>query len=332
MINIIITVDYEIFGNGKGNVKKHILNPTTRLLNISDKHNVPLSIMFEIYEYLAFEKYNKELEIDFGYSPVKEIKKQLQTAYKNGHDVQLHIHPQFTEMEYKQKNFLLKNPTLSVLDLKKEEVYKLIKNGKDKIESVLNFSDYKCLALRLSNMPWIEAPKNMLSSMDKLGLKIHSLSASCEMKNKLGYWKLYDSQSYEIPIHTVPMKIYKLFNLRNIFTLLYIWRYSPPKKSFGKTERDIEKKKLKKGYYCSKWDFSKLSFKDMIEYLEFAIKKFDYKNHEIPLIMIGHSKDFFNDKNFEKFLEITKEMYIDKGIARFTTIRNYVDRYMTTGE
>jgi len=43
----------------------------------------------------------------------------------------------------------------------------------------------------------------------------------------------------------------------------------------------------------------------MYEFLTEAVKKECLTNEklEIPLVMIGHSKDFFNDKNFEKFIK-----------------------------
>ena len=152
MINVIISLDYEVFGNGRGDAKNHILDPAKKILGITSKYDVPISIMFEIYEYIAYEKYNDAFENDLGYSPAKKIKDQITTAYKNGNDVQLHIHPQFTDMTYKHKRFILKNPTLSVHDLTEENVYKMIKTGKEKLVSIINDPDYKCTTLRLSNM------------------------------------------------------------------------------------------------------------------------------------------------------------------------------------
>jgi len=332
MINIIISLDYEIFGNGKGDIKKHILNPTKNILDISNKFKIPISIMFEIYEYIAYEKYNDELERDLGYSPAKQIKNQITTAYENGHDIQLHIHPQFTEMEYKQKKFILKNPKLSALDLNEDDAYKLIKTGKEKLESIINSSDYKCMTLRLSNMGWIEAPKNTLKPMEKLGLKIHSLSDTCKKNDNLGFWKLFNSQVYEIPIYSIQEKYYKSFNARRMFTLSYIWTHSPPKRRRRYSKTQSKQTSLKNKHYRSKWDFSKLSYKEMINYLDQAIRKYDYKKYDIPLVMMGHTKDFFNYKNFERFLETTTNEYVNKGIARFTTFKEFSEKYMKIGE
>jgi len=72
-----------------------------------------------------------------------------------------------------------------------------------------------------------------------------------------------------------------------------------------------------------KWDISKLSYKEMMRFLEYAIKTYDYENYEIPLVMIGHTKDFFNDKNFEKFIKTTKERYESDDISRFTTFADF---------
>ena len=54
--------------------------------------------------------------------------------------------------------------------------------------------------------------------------------------------------------------------------------------------------------YDLKWDFCKQTSKEMIEFLKIALRNYDYLQYEIPLIMIGHSKDFFNSREFEKFL------------------------------
>ena len=56
-----------------------------------------------------------------------------------------------------------------------------------------------------------------------------------------------------------------------------------------------------------KFDFCKLSDFTMTKYLKKAIKrKYKYKK-AIPIVMIGHTKDFWNDTNFNKFLNIAKK-------------------------
>ena len=59
-----------------------------------------------------------------------------------------------------------------------------------------------------------------------------------------------------------------------------------------------------------KYDFCKLSAKDMIRGLRRAIREDQLTEDAFgtPVVMLGHSKDFWNDRNFEMFLHfITKE-------------------------
>jgi len=321
MLNIILSIDYEIFGNGSGDPIKHIIKPADRLLNITKKYNIPLTIMFEVFEYIAYEKFNDQFVKDYGYSPVEEIKNQIKKAYGDGNDVQLHIHPQFIEMNYVKGKFLLKDSSKSINDFSNEEVTKIIDEAKNKLISLLNDSRYRCVAIRFSNMQWIEAPINTLSPLEKCGITFHSLYSYTPKSDK-GYWKIDDSSIYEIPIFTVQKNYYKLFSLWRMFSIFYLWLYSPPS-FFKKQNHDSEKMQNEKGKLFLKWDISKLSYKEMMSFLEFAIKTYNHENYEIPLVMIGHTKDFFNDKNFEKFLKISKEKYENDHILRFTTFADF---------
>jgi len=322
MIHVIMTIDYEIFGNGQGDVKRHIVEPMNRLLNITNKHKVPLTIMFEVYEYLYFKKYDKQLQKDLGYSPAEMIEDQIQKAYNNGHDVQLHIHPQFLKMKYAQKRFIPEIPDLSVLNMTEQEVYNLIKSGKEILESVISANDYQCTALRLSNMGWIPAPVHVARVMERLGIFVHSLASMCAPIGTKGYQRIGNTNVYEIPIYTVPTRWYKYLKPRYLLTLAYVWVHSPPKIFSGSTKKfhSIEPNSQK----CRgiKWDLSKLSYKDMTRMLDYAIEHYDYENYEIPLIMIGHTKDFFNDKNLDKFIKTVFHEYM--GTVRFSTFSKFI--------
>jgi len=60
MTNLCLTLDYELFGSGKGDVFQHIIEPTYRLLNICAEHDIKLTIFFEVVEYWKIkENYDK---------------------------------------------------------------------------------------------------------------------------------------------------------------------------------------------------------------------------------------------------------------------------------
>ncbi|EJF07466.1 putative xylanase/chitin deacetylase [Thiovulum sp. ES] len=84
MRNIFITLDYELFfGSNSGTVEKSILYPTNKLLEVLDKYNVKASFF-----------------VDSGYllkSGDKEVISQIEKLSKEGHDIQLHIHPHWED-------------------------------------------------------------------------------------------------------------------------------------------------------------------------------------------------------------------------------------------
>ena len=55
-LKLILTADYEVFGNGSGCVKKCMVEPTIRMLDICDKYGAKLTLFVDVCEYWAFKK------------------------------------------------------------------------------------------------------------------------------------------------------------------------------------------------------------------------------------------------------------------------------------
>jgi len=51
---ICLTVDHEIFGNGTGDVRRHVIEPAERMARSCEMFGMPLTVFFEVEEYLAF--------------------------------------------------------------------------------------------------------------------------------------------------------------------------------------------------------------------------------------------------------------------------------------
>jgi hypothetical protein len=95
MVHLLFTVDYEIFGNGEGDVRQHILEPAACMAQACEQHGVPLTVFFEVEEYCAFERNRQAAKNFYGYDPALEIRAQIRELAKRGHDIQLHLHPQW---------------------------------------------------------------------------------------------------------------------------------------------------------------------------------------------------------------------------------------------
>jgi hypothetical protein len=100
-MNLILTLDYELWGDGSGNVFHQIIEPTNRILNICDENKIKITIFFEAIEYLKLkDEWEKGNSMGYDKNPIKAIEAQLQNAALNGHDIQLHIHPQWVNAKY----------------------------------------------------------------------------------------------------------------------------------------------------------------------------------------------------------------------------------------
>lgn len=93
--SILLTVDYEVFGNGSGDVREHITGPTERMARICESSGVPLVVYVEVEEFLAFARERDQLRKLLGYDPAAEIRAQLVDLARRGHDLQLHLHPEW---------------------------------------------------------------------------------------------------------------------------------------------------------------------------------------------------------------------------------------------
>lgn len=107
MISLIITIDYEIFGDGSGDVKKHIISPANQLLDICDKYGAKLTLMFEVAEYWAFKELEERGALNLDYYPSQLMAEQAANAIERGHDVQLHLHPQWLGAKYENGSWVV---------------------------------------------------------------------------------------------------------------------------------------------------------------------------------------------------------------------------------
>jgi hypothetical protein len=150
MRHLILTVDYEIFGNGTGDVRQHIVEPAEQMAKVCEKHGVPLTVFFEAEEYLAFVLHAAQLKKDLGYDPAELIRGQISSFIQRGHDVQLHLHPEWHGARYIDGRWLLRpeKTTVDSLFETQAEVTEYIASRKSLIEAMDVASSHKVRAYR----------------------------------------------------------------------------------------------------------------------------------------------------------------------------------------
>src|ERR1022692_1016159 len=135
---IILSVEYEIFGNGSGDVRRHVIDPTGRMARLCQQYHAPLTVFFEAEEYAAFVQHAGQLKKDLGYDPAALMRQQVISLIQNGHDVQLHLHPEWRGARYEAGKWLLQpgKKTVDALFETQAEVTDYIATRKRMIEEM----------------------------------------------------------------------------------------------------------------------------------------------------------------------------------------------------
>jgi len=185
MIDIVLTADYEIYGDGSGDVREQLIKPTEKILELCRHYGAKLTIFFEVVEYWAFIQAGpKGLIEDLGYDPAALMKEQLCQALADGHDVQLHIHPQWLDSRYIRGKGWQLNLAYWRLPMVPgglgtpqdiQSLRGLFVKGKEELERMFKplCSSYQCMAFRAGS--WCMQPEqNPLRAMKEAGIQVDS--------------------------------------------------------------------------------------------------------------------------------------------------------------
>jgi hypothetical protein len=178
-MNLILTFDYELFGDGTGNVFSHIIEPTEKILNHCAEFDIKATIFFEVIDYLKLKmEWERGNSMGYNTNPLLAIENQIQKAALEGHDIQLHIHPQWVNARYFENKWDLDFANWRLGDFfsnSKYSIKDLIQESKIYLEELISevIPDYKCIALRAGGYN-VMPSETVFSAMKEVELKIDS--------------------------------------------------------------------------------------------------------------------------------------------------------------
>ncbi len=184
-LHLILTVDYEVFGNGSGCVNKCVLEPAERMMRVAEPYGAPVTFFVEALEFQAMSVTKEFSEFS------TKVSDQIRLAVQNGHDAQLHLHPQWTNAKLDENStWMLDMSRWRIGDLKASEVHDLLCGGKAWLESICYpvSSTYRCLAFRAGG--WCIQPSDfVINGLIALGFKIDSTVAPGFHTSARGEWR-----------------------------------------------------------------------------------------------------------------------------------------------
>jgi hypothetical protein len=141
--HIIFSIDYELFGNGSGDVIRHMIEPARQLAGIGKRWKIPFTFFIEMEEYFAFRKFRVPLTNALQYDPAALVEQQVAELVKEGHDVQLHLHPQWYGAEYRNNVWILNRRVSTVDELfaRQEDATDYIADRKNALEQLARAAD-----------------------------------------------------------------------------------------------------------------------------------------------------------------------------------------------
>ena len=169
-IHLALTHDWELRGDGSGDIEQIQFAPLRQLLEIYAQVGARTTILPDVMQQLAFRRCeNKHPELKTAAASWDE---HARAAFLQGHDVQLHLHPQWRSAEYANGRWHL-DGDWSILNYERDAAYAMLAEGKQYLENLLQPLDpsYRCLAFRAGALA--AAPSaHLFKSLADLGIQL----------------------------------------------------------------------------------------------------------------------------------------------------------------
>ena len=334
MKKLLLTLDYELYGDGSGDVFKHIVEPTNAILDVATRFGAKITVFFEVVEYWRLkQEWESGNKMGYDRNPVEAMEQQVVDMIKRGHDVQLHIHPQWVDAKWEGDHWTVDygNWRLSTFTSPSMDIKRLIAKGKNILEELIkpSFPEYECCAIRAGGYN-AQPSKAIVDAMRVSGLIIDSsvvpgakedgtlsrydYSASplnmgqWNVENELETPSITKSDIVELPVVSFPiMRLFKFMSWTRIKSILKN-RSSAQASFVAKTTKVGESSGVikKLSYFFKKeyqtWDYC--LFPNWLHY--YFLHKISKQKERDTFVVIGHPKSLVSTKNLEYLLKKTE--------------------------
>lgn len=161
-IYLVFVDDWELSGNGSGDARALQFRPMHELIGLYKEFGIRGSFNAEVMQQLSFReqaKQHRQLQ-----ELADEWDEHVAHAYREGHDIQLHIHPQWRRSDYVDGKWKLTGDW-SILNYTAHEAREMLCQGKGYLETLLRKVDpnYRCVSYRSGS--WCIAPSPFILNL-----------------------------------------------------------------------------------------------------------------------------------------------------------------------
>jgi len=202
VIHLALTHDWELRGDGSGDIEQIQFAPLRALLEIYRKHGARTTFFPDVMQQLRFRRLegkHPELKIT-----ADSWDEHVREAFRQGHDIQLHLHPQWQDAQYENGSWRLSGHW-SILNYDRETAYAMVAYGKQYLENLLQplDSSYRCLAFRAGALAAAPSP-HLFKSLAGLGIQLDvSIAGGLIVNNQNLQLDYRDCQETFLPFYPV---------------------------------------------------------------------------------------------------------------------------------
>jgi len=298
MIEIVFTLDYEIYGNGTGSLRDLVYEPTEKLKAVFLEHGARFVVFVEAAELEMIGSSGSD-------DAAGDVTRQIRELHREGFEIGLHLHPQWYGARRVDGAWRLDYGEYNLCALPRERMAAIIDRSIAFLRRVLDLPDFLPLSFRAGN--WLLQPTTPVAEiLAERGLRIdssvfkggirrqHGLDYRPALRNGY-YWPFKEDVTaadpggrlIEFPIFTKMVPPWRILSLDRIGLEA---RGSAGSPGVSRLYRVLDTLRLA---HPMKLDFCRLSAEEFSGMVQGELAR-DRKDPGIfrPLVAIGHSKEF----------------------------------------
>jgi hypothetical protein len=315
MLECIFTIDYEIYGDGHGSLRDLVYEPARRLKSLFEKAGAKLVVFVEAAEFEKVDEFRTDPAID-------DVKEQIREFRRDGHEIALHIHPQWCNARYEAGAWKLDYEEYSLGRLSEERIDIIVSQSIAWLRAVLGDPEFIPISFRAGN--WLLQPTEKIARvLIRHGIKIDSSVYKGGRQRRHGldyrpalgngyYWNFTDDVNMpdpggallEIPVYTRRVPFWKMITSKRFG--LQAKARSGNKSWREKIGRLLD---LARFNHPLKFDFCRMTLPELAGTMETVIHSTPTDQHR-PIVAIGHTKDLEDFEAIQAFLSFLRQQSI----------------------
>lgn len=316
MLECVFTVDYEIYGNGEGSLRQLVHEPALELKRVFDAARAPLVFFVEAAELEILEAARADPAIG-------DVKAQVRDFYEQGHEIALHLHPQWYNARCVNGGWQLDYTEYNLCMLDEERVEHIVQRAIEYLRRVVGDSAFVPASFRAGN--WLFQPTATAAKvLARHGLKADSSvfkggvqhQYRLDYRPALGndwYWRFHDDVNVadpagalvELPIFTEMVPFWRMLTGKR----LGFQRRSRPAGGSAAVPGITPRRSSRyldyfRWRYPMKFDFCRMTLGELTRMMQTVLRE-DQRTPDTykPVVSIGHTKDLVDVEIASAFLD-----------------------------